>query len=446
MTSEWRTRAARVAGRESGFSVVEVVISAAVMLMVAMGTLSLIDHAQNTSNKNRARAVAGGLAEQDQERLRGLGVASLSNYYLSRSVSVAGIPYTVVSDSDWLRDSTGAPITCTNASGQAEYMRITSTVTEGRTNATKLKPVKLTSLVAPPVGSIGPTQGTLAVEVKNRDGGPQPNIPVALTGPQNATEPTNDLGCAVFNYFKVGTYTVALNSAGFVNPLGVTAVTTSGAVNGGTVNTTAPQLYDRASAINVSFRTKDINGGDIIDSPAKYVSAGNSGIGNATGSRVYGNTATWNTTLQANLLFPFASGYAIYSGNCAANDPTKYAGTTPTLQQVDPGGTYAVTVYQPALNFKVTKGGAALTTAAHVTATNTDTGCGEVYHFMTAPDGTLVNQGLPFGKYRVCADDNNATAANRLMLKPTTIYTNSLSDKAQVIPTINITTTKGTCT
>jgi Tfp pilus assembly protein PilV len=445
MTSQSRMRVKRLAGQESGFGVIEVVIAAAVMLIVTMGTLALIDGAQRTSNKNRARAIGANLAEQDQERLRGMGIAQLSNYFATRVATVGGVPYTITSDSDWLRDSTGAPITCTNASGQAEYMRITTTVNETNLNAKKTRAVVIRSIVAPPVGSVGPTQGTLAVEVKNRDGGPQPNIPVTITGPQTATEPTNDLGCAVFNYFKVGTYSVELNSLGYVNPLGVTHVVTSGAVNGGTVNTTAPQLYDRAATINATFHTKDINGAIVTGSQTKYVSAGNAGVGNVTGSRVYGSTSTWSTSLQASMLYPFANGYTMYAGNCAANDPSKYAGTTSTLQAVDPGGTYSVDVYQPALNFTVTKNGAPLTAPAHVTATNTDTGCGEIYNFMTAANGTLTNVGLPFGKYKVCADDNNATAANRLIFRPTTTYTNDKSDKAQAIPAINITTTKGTC-
>jgi hypothetical protein len=449
MTRQSLTRGNPFARQESGFGVVEVVIAAAIMLTVAMGTLALLDGAGRTSHKNRARAVSADLAEQDQERMRGLGVATLSYYSLNRTVTVGGIPYKVASDSDWLRDSTGAPVTCTNASGQAEYMRITSTVTEGRAGASGLKPVTMTSIVAPPVGSIGPTQGTLAVEVKNRDNGPQPAIPVAIAGPQPATEPTNDMGCAVFNYFRVGTYSVELNTMGFVNPLGVTDVVTSGAINGGTVNTTAPQQYDRAATINVSFKTKDVAGADVPVSPAKWTTVGNSGIGNATGTRTFGSATTFVNTIQANLLFPFANGYTVYSGNCTANDPSRYSATS-TLQSVDPAGAYVTTVYQPALQFATTKNGVAMMNA-HVTATAQDAGCaGQVYDFYTGGSSSQVLAALPFGKYKVCVDDNNPTVASRLIYRPTTVYTNSNTVKATSVTAAdsNITTSsapKGTC-
>ena len=72
-------------------------------------------------------------------------------------------------------------------------------------------------LVAPPVGSLGPSQGTLAVKVSDRQRRPdEGTMPVGLSGTTTLSDNTNALGCAVFGYIPAGTgtsYTVTLNKA-----------------------------------------------------------------------------------------------------------------------------------------------------------------------------------------------------------------------------------------
>ena len=55
---------------ESGFALIEVIVAAAVLAIVALAVLSGIDAASSTSAREKARAVAASLAEQDQERMR----------------------------------------------------------------------------------------------------------------------------------------------------------------------------------------------------------------------------------------------------------------------------------------------------------------------------------------------------------------------------------------
>ena len=57
---------------ESGFALIEVIVAAAVLAIVALAVLSGIDAASSTSAREKARAVAASLAEQDQERLRAM--------------------------------------------------------------------------------------------------------------------------------------------------------------------------------------------------------------------------------------------------------------------------------------------------------------------------------------------------------------------------------------
>ena len=74
--------------------------------------------------------------------------------------------------------------------------------------------VRIASLLAPPIGSAGGANGTLAVAVKNRDGAAVIGLPVTITatdGSYTATKVTNALGCALFTYIPADTYDVAVN-------------------------------------------------------------------------------------------------------------------------------------------------------------------------------------------------------------------------------------------
>ena len=136
--------------------------------MIVLGVLAGIDGAAGSSGREKARSVAGTLAEQDQERMRGMRAVDLSNYAYNRDVTVGTATYNVDSESDWIRDNTGGTVSCTNSSAQADYLRIRTTVTSS-TVGKRTAPVQIDSLVAPPVGAVGTNQGTLAVQVNDRD-------------------------------------------------------------------------------------------------------------------------------------------------------------------------------------------------------------------------------------------------------------------------------------
>src|SRR5918992_1657314 len=143
---------------QEGFALMEVVVSSAVLIIVALGVLAAQDAISGTAGANKARTVAATLAEEDQERLRGMKTISISGYRETRTVPVSGVNYTVVSKAEWIRDATGETISCTSEQGQVNYLRITSTVSSLITGAA-VKPVVLNSLVAPPAGTSG-TKGT----------------------------------------------------------------------------------------------------------------------------------------------------------------------------------------------------------------------------------------------------------------------------------------------
>ena len=92
----WGGRRSPRFSEEAGFALIEALIGAVVLIVVAVATLGAIDRAQKTSGFGKNKSVAAALAEQDQARLRGLPADSLStyatNHTASRSVAINGLP------------------------------------------------------------------------------------------------------------------------------------------------------------------------------------------------------------------------------------------------------------------------------------------------------------------------------------------------------------------
>ena len=119
--------------------------------------------------QNKARSTAAALAEQDQERMRSLPVATLPRLLApTRTVTVAGVDYTVVSSWHWVTD-TGGSISCSNNAKTAANIRIQSRVTSNATGGND-RPGRVSSRRRP--GSFATGEGRAIVKVADRDGGP----------------------------------------------------------------------------------------------------------------------------------------------------------------------------------------------------------------------------------------------------------------------------------
>ena len=139
---------------ESGFAIIEAVVSAAVLAMVAMAVLAGLDAAGASSAREKSRAVAASLAEQDQERMRSMSLDELSTLAKAgaagsmATVPVGGADYSVRSNAEWITDDSGGTPSCGNSSKNNEYLHITTTVTSAIVGV-RVKPIKIDSLVAP---------------------------------------------------------------------------------------------------------------------------------------------------------------------------------------------------------------------------------------------------------------------------------------------------------
>jgi hypothetical protein len=295
---------------QTGSVLVEVLVGTVLLALTTAAVLNGVDGAQKTGRKNKDRSTAATLAQQDLERLRSMPPSVLNGLSETRTVSVANVPYTVVSHTDWVSDASGVA-SCVSSNTQSEYLKLTSTV---NAPASADAPVTATSLLTPPVGAFGTNTGTAAVKLTDRDGEPIVGVGVNLTGPGSELGVTNDLGCAIFAYIPIGDWTAQVNG-GLINWTGESPAESQVTV---AVNKTSmTQLeVDQPASLRATFVTP-------AGAPTTYkaISVANAKLSN--GLRAY----TWSpatATRDASSLFPFHDGYGVYAGSCKANNPANW--------------------------------------------------------------------------------------------------------------------------
>lgn len=212
---------------ESGFALIEVIVSAAVLAIVALAVLAGIDGAQRSTGREKARSVAAALVEQEHEKLRALQFDTLVAYAATppgaTTVPVDGINYQVKDDVAWQVDSASGQNQCTSSSSDASYLRVTSTVTSTVVGK-NVKPVTVSSLVAPSV-QYSATHGSLGIKVVDRNNAGVSGIGVSTGGQASYAGTTDSNGCVLFQNIPIGTYTATVNTSGYVDPFGTTQVT-----------------------------------------------------------------------------------------------------------------------------------------------------------------------------------------------------------------------------
>jgi hypothetical protein len=363
-----------------GLALTEAIAAAAVLAILALGVLAGLDGAASSTGREKARSVASALAEKDQERLHAKRAVDLPGLREVEHPVVGGIKYTVTSEADWISDSSGGTLSCTSNGGKADYLRLRTTVTS-ETVGKRTAPLRLDSLVAPPLSSAGGNTGTLAVQVKNRDDAGVKDMTVYIKGTVSsytADETTNEMGCAIFAQVPADTYDIWVDRAGWVDKGGNQNVHTNSQVNAGGLNL-ATLVYDEAGTVKTGFDTvwwyPAANAGagaaQITKSTAWWLAADHADVP-AGGIRRFqfkdgSGTHIPQATLVADKLFPFKTNYGLHSGYCIDENPANQ-GVDPTwiaanaFQTIDPKTTYdrtlapAKPIRQPALPVRVANG------------------------------------------------------------------------------------------
>src|SRR4051794_22288614 len=320
--------------RDAGFALIEVVVSAGLVMVIAAAVLGGIDLPSRLSGENQATSQASALAQQDQERMRSLPISQLINYTNTATKTVDAHSYTVNSKVTWVTDN-GSTATCASTdTTSGDYLKLDSVVTGGGLK----RPVKIDSLLAPPNGSLASTKGNLAVLVTNQSGDPSVGIPVGIPGKSGVTDSN---GCVFFPLISAGQYTVTIGpKTGWVEPGGNTT-----ASKVATVSIGATSLVQQSFALAGpgTLNVPAPPDGTVKSSAARTTTFSNA-ILPPSGTKQFTASPTSSSSLTATNLYPFIDGYTVYAGSCSANNPSPTAG--PFVATPAPGGSATVTVRQ----------------------------------------------------------------------------------------------------
>jgi type II secretory pathway pseudopilin PulG len=398
---------------EAGFGIIEVLVTALVVLILAAGLLTGLDSSSRATGRAKARSVAMTLAQKDQERMRAMPIATLAAVDQTIATPICDangancVSYSVASKAQWVSDSLGLE-SCTTATAGLDYLKITSTVTWPAIGAAA--PVTTQSMVAPAIGALGAGKGSLAVQVVRADGVTGvPGVSIGLSGAATDSGVTNSVGCVVWGLLPAGNFVAALNQAGFVGVQGVQAVNApAGVVENSLSNTTI--LYDGAASATISFYSQI--GSTTYPEKQSKVTLKQSQMSPVT--RVFATPdGLPAASIVATSLFPFKTGspggpYSIYAGGCpGAESPSPVSLSDLTASS---NANYSLRI--PAFDFKVAVNGAVPATSAATTKTkivpvtlNCDNPAAAT--IATAPvgsDSRPADPGFPYGTYDVCAE------------------------------------------
>jgi len=391
---------------EAGFALIEVVVSAAVLLVASAGTFGLLQAMGDASGDQRHRTQAYAIAQEDQARLRSLRLTSLNHLDETRNVPLAGTTFKVRSTGAFINDKTATVSCSSDANASADYVQVTTVVTwPGMTSGQQ---TVLRSIVSPSNGSIESSHGTLTVAIAGETGAPKAGIDLKVG---LFSDTTNAEGCATFPDLANGSYT--LKSMGEdANMVGTNSnfleETLVGVPFGGTK--LVKLIYDSPGRIPVKFKYRLGSTGTFEAASADSVVAFHGVmkeakvLGTAGGARV--------PLIEAEDLFPFSSTYSLYAGTCDKNNPGIGAGLA---NVVAPAGSASgeVTLQLPALDLTV-KNGSELIQGAKVTVTDknckdskgnlvkrlyTTNASGKQSATTTGP----TEPALPWGSYEICA-------------------------------------------
>jgi Tfp pilus assembly protein PilV len=391
---------------QTGDTLIEVLISAILIAMVIVATLTGLNSSNRATSFDRARSQADALAQEDEDQLRSEPIKKLTaraGHPSTRPVVENGTEYKITSNVESIADATSTS-SCNSTNPSSNYLRTSSEVRWPAMGAAK--PVIENGIISPSPGS------TLIMQT-TEVGSPVQGATVEINGATTSTLETSVNGCAIFAVLP-GTFNINVSKTGYVDENGYPNSSEDPSVTHSLYlpaeqASKQPYAIGLAGKLNVKFTipgyAKEPEGDTFV--------ANNSAM---TTFRSFGIMGTYSKSVESSktpamTMFPFpaSSPYTVYAGTCEADMPSALnsSNINPTVQ-VPRGGEAGVTVTEPPINVKVMSGTSSSTPGSVVTnATGytEDTGCENARRkFSSTPSGELPHPGLPFGTYNFCVE------------------------------------------
>jgi prepilin-type N-terminal cleavage/methylation domain-containing protein len=440
--SRWHARRRPGAPRRSGdagMTLVEVLVALLVLSLVVLPATKALTSSLGATNVQRLRVEATGIATTALEEVQHEAEFTPPvGGTTSTTQSVGGETFSVATTFTPVDEAGGSYTTvCQSSSGGSQLQIWLVSASVSWTNMHGASPVVQTTEVAP--GTIGASDladGEIAVAVDGLNGDPLTSAainyrvaPVLVAGsgslPPTVTGNTGDTGCGVAlgldaspDFQWVVTLTpnpgyVATSEASDQSPAGPPATLSPLTVEPGEV-TQLQQPFQVAAGdtATVTFETVGFSSTSpdpLTPDPAVLpasdipVTVASSGIV-PNGQFTFGNASTPVTSM---LLYPFASGYSLWSGDAPDSDPSYvpagenpptplYANGAASTLSVSPGGAQSLVVPVYPLSVSAPAGS---------TPSATEVGGAGYSYALNAPPaaGGDSSTGLPLGQYAVSA-------------------------------------------
>ena len=473
----FRTFFTDTARREDGLTLIEVVITALLVGLIAVGTLTGFQALDRASADQRFHDQAVLLATQSQEQLRSdpantlnlLADEPLKNYQHSYTTKVDGTLYTITQEAHYINESKpGSDCLATAASESSskedgDYLRVTSTIAWPQLTAAKRNPVSQSSIITPPDGSaleVDATNGAYPESALSGVTAKVKYIGVESTEVTPLEGTTGTAGCIVFGGIPATSTKVEITEmSGFVTTSGAVKVPVAEKTIAPNITTHDPVVLNEGGAITAKFTYNNlpvagstfvafIEGGTsptteytVGATKFEYQSSGEHKYKALT--EPYATTATtpMGSSYPKGDLFPFPynetsqthkSKWQVFAGDCKENNAhTIDSAVADGEAVVLPGQTTEVSVPMTDLVLNVYTGTkstpeALAKTFYKVKITNTEcaktstpnnaTATNLVHEQSTTSEGHLEHPYQPFGQEKLCL--YNSTEKHTFTVEP----------------------------
>jgi Tfp pilus assembly protein PilV len=429
------------APHDDGFALIEVVISAFLVAIIVVGTLTGFDALGRTTADERYHDEGMLLASQSQEQLRSDPASTLSPLEASPhtyTVTVGGETYTVVQEASYVTDSTqhsGCSATGSESTSKISdnYLRVRSTVNWPQLEAAKRPAISQSSIITPPDGS------TLEVDVKNGAAAkPEAAVSGVTVVAGGVTTTTGEGGCVVYGSIPSTSVNIEAHRQNYVTESGAYKVSAEEFTIAPNITTHYPITFAQGGRITANFLYKGVKqAGDtfVVNNASMKVSpsfeVGSAAGKFATGELYEPETTTYQNTVTTPVnptnyatgnLFPFAeSSWTVYAGDCLENNPSSISGgkvasgkalvsagsetvVNVPLSLVELGLYEGTHLTKPEKLETKSKYPVTITNVKCATTTtpNNETKITNVHKQETTTEGHLLHPYQPFGKFKLC--------------------------------------------
>ena len=395
---------------EDGLTLVEVMVAISVLAVVMAGVASSVTTALRMTQVNQGRVKAANIAQYELERLRAIPFQAWVDNPAGRNIeftnTLDGITYNVIRRAEFVTEGT----TVAGCTDNPAYVLVEQTIEfNSQLSGEEFEAISNRTIIRPPVATYDAFTGHICVNVIDRDGLPQRNIHVRVSGPSGLeSEFTDAAGTAFLTFLDPGQYDVTLDRDGYIDydtqvQVGELQVTVVPATT-----QSVTFSYDEGAEVEI----------DVVSQPGATVpedlvfTASNgaftptarllpdgcipSGPFCATPQPLRNITPLPYTVPY--LFFPYAGGLSVHAGRCAAADPAA-GGAAAASAPTEPGESNLVLVELPAVGITVGAGG------EHdvVARMPADSGCAdgdEIFLGTTSASGTLTSA-IPYGPWEI---------------------------------------------